>query len=755
MNDNVLEFWIRAKDAASGVLSATLEKVKRFGSQVSESMAKVKDSLSGSGGEDFAKTAEVLDVVGMELDKVGVKGEDFAKVYDKVCDTLRQFNDGSIDTTTLLSSFVTTLQDAGMSAADAGKCLGVLERNIVKVGSEATSTGKVTSAAMEKMRGAMNALGNTFQTVKKKLGMGDVEEKYIRTTSVLDALGRAFDRLGLSQEDFARVYDTMKVKMDEFNKTGGDAKVLFDALRKALDGTGMSAKQISQGVEMMKRNLNDAGTTGKQVAKEMRSDLRGVHIAMGAVNGDAYSLARAFTFVIEKIKALGMSAAALTGITIAIYAITEAVSKCVDWWQKKQEKLKEIQDLKFERTLKDYEEAQRGVNRELDREEDKIERQLNRKKKLIEHNKKLIEQEIEMARLAALEGKTGAERDAINKDFDAQQAELKARTQIEIAQAEIAAGASRVEVLNEAEKKLAPLQEKIRKQLESVDADVRKREADAMNKAKEQKVWEHGGTAYMLGTMGAGGKYRDRTAQEVTDAYDTWRAEDEEYRRTVEKRDKLKSQLESITDDIESIANKRETAIDDIGDLNTRIEEIDKDNQISQWAAWEDDMNAYYEDLERRQEEAARQAEREMERQMKMEHRLHEQKLRDLEDEYRESARMESEAEGRLAAAQAKVSKAWGWYRDKSTMQAAIDDYNQQKEAEKQWAKDFEKLKSKRRDWRDVEFGQLSAEDEAVRQVALAKEEEKRAAEDLASIRENTACLVDILAELRGESEEA
>ena len=40
-----------------------------------------------------------------------------------------------------------------------------------------------------------------------------------------------------------------------------------------------------------------------------------------------------------------------------------------------------------------------------------------------------------------------------------------------------------------------------------------------------------------------------------------------------------------------------------------------------------------------------------------------------------------------------------------------------------QWQKDFDRLKSHRRDWRDLEFGSLSASDEAVRQVALAKEE--------------------------------
>jgi len=87
-------------------------------------------------------------------------------------------------------------------------------------------------------------------------------------------------------------------------------------------------------------------------------------------------------------------------------------------------------------------------------------------------------------------------------------------------------------------------------------------------------------------------------------------------------------------------------------------------------------------------------------------------------------------------------------------MQAKIDDFKAQQAAEKQWAKDFEKLKSRRRDWRDVEFGQLSAADEATRQVALAKEEEQAAQKALEEIvqqeTEANENLAAILAELKG-----
>ena len=137
------------------------------------------------------------------------------------------------------------------------------------------------------------------------------------------------------------------------------------------------------------------------------------------------------------------------------------------------------------------------------------------------------------------------------------------------------------------------------------------------------------------------------------------------------------------------------------------------------------------------------------------ERKLHEQKMKDARAEIdlqlRASEQEQSNAQTRLQAAQAAVSRAWGWYRDKASMQSEIDAYNEQKAAEVQWEKDFQRLKDKRRDWRDIEFGKLSAEEEAVRQVALAKEEEKAAQVALDEIAENTAYLKEIAESLTAE----
>ncbi|MBQ7190191.1 MAG: hypothetical protein IJR99_12325, partial [Kiritimatiellae bacterium] len=69
---------------------------------------------------------------------------------------------------------------------------------------------------------------------------------------------------------------------------------------------------------------------------------------------------------------------------------------------------------------------------------------------------------------------------------------------------------------------------------------------------------------------------------------------------------------------------------------------------------------------------------------------------------------------------------------------------------EKQWEKDFKRLQSRFRGdtWKNVEIGKLSAEEEAVRQVALAKEEQQAAQKALDAIEQNTRDLAAKLDEL-------
>lgn len=106
----------------------------------------------------------------------------------------------------------------------------------------------------------------------------------------------------------------------------------------------------------------------------------------------------------------------------------------------------------------------------------------------------------------------------------------------------------------------------------------------------------------------------------------------------------------------------------------------------------------------------------------------------------------ESKTRSAVSAAESKLQLAWGWYRDKDSMAAQIAEEKADAQARKQFEKDFERLKSRRRDWRKAE--NLSVDDEAVRRVALAREEKEQAEKHLAEIEKNTANLAEKLDEL-------
>lgn len=151
-----------------------------------------------------------------------------------------------------------------------------------------------------------------------------------------------------------------------------------------------------------------------------------------------------------------------------------------------------------------------------------------------------------------------------------------------------------------------------------------------------------------------------------------------------------------------------------------------------------------------REAETARQVEFERRERERMERELAQKRIAELRDELSIRRREESEAQSRQSAAQGSLSTAWGWYRDKSQMQAVIDERKAQAAAEVQWQKDFERLKTWRRDWRTADFGSLSAADEAVRQVAFAKEEKAAADRAVIETAENTRDLAEKLDELIG-----
>lgn len=182
----------------------------------------------------------------------------------------------------------------------------------------------------------------------------------------------------------------------------------------------------------------------------------------------------------------------------------------------------------------------------------------------------------------------------------------------------------------------------------------------------------------------------------------------------------------------------------------TRLEVDERKKAYDDYVAYVEgeEIRHAEEEWNRQQEEIRREAELELKERQRVERELAAQRIDDLRKELGERERAEGEARSRQGAAEGSLSQAWGWYRDQSRMQAVIDEQKAQAAAEVQWQKDFERLKTWRRDWRTAEFGSLSASDEAVRQVAFAKEEKAAADRAVIETAENTRDLAEKLDEL-------
>ena len=245
---------------------------------------------------------------------------------------------------------------------------------------------------------------------------------------------------------------------------------------------------------------------------------------------------------------------------------------------------------------------------------------------------------------------------------------------------------------------------------------------------------------------------RDMIGQERTTVYGT-----DLYWEQTEKLEELQKKLEENRHSAEMLDNEEEAASVQhdarlLREANAERERIEGEKAKADEEARREEMEAareaaeYQRELDRELAEAAREEARAIaEAQKRAEAEVHAQKLRDIAE--RKSAMAvaideQRSAEARLAAAKSQVQQAWGWYRDKDSMAAQLEEEKAEAAAQKQFEKDFEKL-SFRRDWRTAK--NLSVDQEAVRRVALAKEEESAAQKAVEETAENTRRAADAL----------
>ena len=132
-------------------------------------------------------------------------------------------------------------------------------------------------------------------------------------------------------------------------------------------------------------------------------------------------------------------------------------------------------------------------------------------------------------------------------------------------------------------------------------------------------------------------------------------------------------------------------------------------------------------DAAQAEREAEERTRREIERNVLSERaRLMEKQLQEYIRAERDAENEMMEAEKSLNEARSAEQTAWSWYRDRDSWKAQLQEERDNAAAEKQFEKDFTKLKSRRSDWRTAK---LNDDDELIRRVYLTREKRTQAEE--------------------------
>lgn len=444
-------------------------------------------------------------------------------------------------------------------------------------------------------------------------------------------------------------------------------------------------------------------------------------------------------------------------------AATKAFTLIWDHFAKESERAAKRAERAFNESLSSIKDGAAAIDKAFDSAMSGIDKAISRFDAMSNSVKELTKAEIELAKQHAIaNGMDAASANAAAADLSAQvdfEAEERRLQNL------IAMEQKRVDAAKDAEAKIAEEVKKATEQKEAAEAEYQKKldeyvESNAKKEQDARVVQTTVGAFYVPAvTADEARKSREDASLDFS--------ESDEGKKAADKVKQLKDILDGIKTDEKAVADRvdaetkiaeaqkalevldvkreaRELAVqNEIADKieTDHKEQAEKDKAAAEKKAEVEKKAAEKAAADRARLDAQEAARRERERQAELAARIRDhQKL--LAAERAE----ESKTRSSVSAAASKLQQAWGWYRDKDSMAAQLAEEKADAQARKQYEKDFERLKSRRRDWRTAE--NLSVDDEAVRRVAIAREEKEAAERHLAEIEKNTANLAEKLDEL-------
>ena len=442
-------------------------------------------------------------------------------------------------------------------------------------------------------------------------------------------------------------------------------------------------------------------------------------------------------------------------------AATKAFTLIWDHFAKESERAAKRAERAFNESLSSIKDGAAAIEKAFDSAMSGIDKAISRFDAMSNSVKELTKAEIELAKQHAIaNGMDAASANAAAADLSAQvdfEAEERRLQNL------IAMEQKRVDAAKDAEAKTAEEVKKATEQKEAAEAEYQKKREEYIKKnareyittgttvygsvqtvkLSEQEIEEERRkAAFDFDESGEGAKLREKV-RKAKDAIDGIKTDE----KALAAADEARAKIEQAQTSLDVLATKREArelAVQN--EITDKIEadhkaQAEKDKADAEKKAEVEKKAAEKAAADRARLDAQEAARRERERQAELAARIRDhQKL--LAAERAE----ESKTRSSVSAAASKLQQAWGWYRDKDSMAAQLAEEKADAQARKQYEKDFERLKSRRRDWRTAE--NLSVDDEAVRRVAIAREEKEAAERHLAEIEKNTADLAAKLDEL-------
>ncbi len=494
----------------------------------------------------------------------------------------------------------------------------------------------------------------------------------------------------------------------------------------AKDNTGPG---VQSATETVNKGAENASKASEKVAKDFKAGFSPMSAITAALSGNFQALGQQMMGLVTRLKGVHMSMMQFSLYSALVMGLVKAVSSLVEYFEnakKQAEKIKlDNAAASLETMKKESAEFAAAMERARKDTEAIFEAQ-NREVSSLEALTKAYNEYAKAQELAL--AKSDKERQDIETRYKSTNAH-NAR--------EISAEQRRIE------------REKLDKDLERMKEELAQAEEDR-DKAT-RKAAKYGGKAdrYIkaasadnLGSFGWGPQilnlFANKKREKALESAANWGGKrDDAAKEAME----ANTRIEELDREIADAEHRREML--DVQEETAQLEEA-AELQTELNEAWAEVDEAEKKEIEEIKEAAIEAAEDVKVERLKAQKEVKDTRMRDL----REATEAEAAAQQRLAAAKAQVDRAWGWYRDKDSLAAQLEEEKADAAAQAQFEKDFEKLRY-RRDWREAK--DLSLDQEAVRRVALAREEEASAQRAVEETAENTRRAAQALEDIQQE----